>query len=102
MPGMYADGDVRPLELTPIETGTPTLEQLLAFASAHEDLTPLGAARRVRRELGISEVRYLQLLNRAIDDPRAAAIAPDLVDRLLERRAALRARRSRTHGEGRA
>lgn len=102
MPGMYAEGDVQPLDLTPIESPVPSIEQLLAFASAHSDLSPLGTARRVRRELGISELRYVQLLNRAIDDPRAAALAPDLVDRLLERRTALRARRSRTSGGERA
>ena len=58
-----------------------------------------GAAKEeaIRRELGLSPARYYQLLERAIDQPEAAAHDALLVHRLRrlrERRAAERAARS--------
>jgi uncharacterized protein DUF3263 len=41
---------------------------------------------RIRDELGISAVRYFQLLNKLIDRPEALAADPVLVGRLRRRR----------------
>lgn len=61
----------------------PSLHAILAFAQAHPRVPGDGT---VRRELGVSVLRYVQLLNRAIDDPEAAAICRPVVDRLRDER----------------
>jgi hypothetical protein len=48
--------------------------------------------RAIRERLRLSPLRYAQILNRLVDDPKALAYAPVLVHRLRERRDA-RARR---------
>jgi len=53
-----------------------------------------GAKERVIREqLGLAPVRYYQLLNALLDDPRALAHAPVTVNRLRRVRDARRAER---------
>ncbi|MET8632457.1 DUF3263 domain-containing protein [Streptomyces sp. NPDC004096] len=53
-----------------------------------------GAKERVIREqLGLAPVRYYQLLNALLDDPRALAHAPVTVNRLRRIRASRRAER---------
>ncbi|MEU6660466.1 DUF3263 domain-containing protein [Streptomyces sp. NPDC046821] len=49
--------------------------------------------RAVREELGIAPVRYYQLLNALLDDPRALAHDPVTVNRLRRVREARRAER---------
>lgn len=71
----------RAITPAPAPPPAPTVPELLAFASGH----PTGGG-AIRRELGVSPVRYWQLLNRAIDTAEARELAPELVDRLRERR----------------
>ncbi|MEV7523161.1 DUF3263 domain-containing protein [Streptomyces sp. NPDC091371] len=49
--------------------------------------------RAIREGLGMTPVRYYQLLNALMDDPRALAHAPGTVNRLRRIREAQRARR---------
>lgn len=71
----------------------PTLEELLSFERA---CTQFGAAaknRLIRLQLGISPVRYVQLLHRYIDQPEALGFSPVLVmslRRLRDQRRSLR------------
>lgn len=102
MPGWRALGDPRLGEESqyPYEVKdgprpeTPPLELLLAFAQATVELSPYRRALRIRPELGISELRYALLINRAIDDPDAQKLAPKLMDRLRATREERRGRRS--------
>lgn len=91
MPGVLAGGPrweafdtdgPRDLERLPIA-------DLLAFAATH---TPMHRV-AIKRRFGISQVRYAQQLNRALDDPEAAALEPELVARLRAERDERRARR---------
>lgn len=75
--------------------------ELLAFEAAHAGwrLGPKHAA--IREQLGISPVRYDQLLNALIDTPAALVHAPALVWRLRRLRdQRRRARSSRTVRHG--
>ncbi|MFF3909444.1 DUF3263 domain-containing protein [Streptomyces sp. NPDC001848] len=54
---------------------------------------PGAKERAIREELGLAPVRYYQLLNALLDDPRALAHAPVTVNRLRRVRAARRAER---------
>ncbi|MEU3315537.1 DUF3263 domain-containing protein [Streptomyces sp. NPDC006687] len=54
---------------------------------------PGAKERAIREGLGLSPVRYYQLLNTLMDDPRALAHAPTTVNRLRRLREAQRARR---------
>ncbi|MCF3184205.1 DUF3263 domain-containing protein [Streptomyces polychromogenes] len=54
---------------------------------------PGAKERAIREGLGLSPVRYYQLLNALMDDPRALALAPGTVNRLRRIREAQRARR---------
>ncbi|MGG8407311.1 DUF3263 domain-containing protein [Streptomyces sp. 12297] len=54
---------------------------------------PGAKERAIRERLGISPVRYYQLLNALMDDPRALVHAPGTVHRLRRIREDRRARR---------
>ncbi|MEV4190096.1 DUF3263 domain-containing protein [Streptomyces toxytricini] len=54
---------------------------------------PGAKERAIREGLGMAPVRYYQLLNALMDDPRALAHAPGTVNRLRRIRDARRARR---------
>nr|WP_307847516.1 DUF3263 domain-containing protein [Streptomyces sp. F63] len=54
---------------------------------------PGAKERAIREQLGLSPVRYYQLLNALLDDPRALAHDPVTVNRLRRLREARRARR---------
>nr|WP_028797684.1 DUF3263 domain-containing protein [Streptomyces purpureus] len=54
---------------------------------------PGAKERAVREQLGLSPVRYYQLLNALLDDPRALAHDPVTVNRLRRIRAAHQERR---------
>ncbi|WP_162238893.1 DUF3263 domain-containing protein [Microbacterium sp. Leaf320] len=73
-----------------------TPAQLLAFERQHPGATPTKHA-RIRHELGISEIRYYVLLERAatsIDGIEADPITARMVRERVEARAAIRARRT--------
>ncbi|GLW49721.1 hypothetical protein Stsp02_53820 [Streptomyces sp. NBRC 14336] len=55
--------------------------------------TPGAKERAIREELDLSPVRYYQLLNALLDDPRALAHDPVTVNRLRRVREARRAER---------
>lgn len=76
----------------------PTVEQLLDFAAAHPGKLDGHTAVILRNELGITEVRYLQLLGEAIHTEEALAHDP-LTTYRLRREADQRARaREARHG----
>ncbi len=54
---------------------------------------PGAKERAIREELGLAPVRYYQLLNALLDDPRALAHDPVTVNRLRRVREARRAER---------
>ncbi|GAA2431200.1 hypothetical protein GCM10010421_19620 [Streptomyces glaucus] len=54
---------------------------------------PGAKERAIREELGLAPVRYFQLLNALLDDPRALALDPVTVNRLRRIRRARRAER---------
>ena len=54
---------------------------------------PGAKERAIREQLGLAPVRYYQLLNALLDDPRALAHAPVTVNRLRRIRDARRAER---------
>ncbi|MCP3768646.1 MULTISPECIES: DUF3263 domain-containing protein [Streptomyces] len=56
-------------------------------------LGPGAKERAIREELGLAPVRYYQLLNALLDDPRALAHDPVTVNRLRRVREARRAER---------
>ncbi|WP_306322938.1 MULTISPECIES: DUF3263 domain-containing protein [unclassified Streptomyces] len=55
--------------------------------------SPGAKERAIREELDLAPVRYYQLLNALLDDPRALQFAPVTVNRLRRVRAARRAER---------
>ncbi len=84
-PGAGSAGEMSDA-LSPREQGVLALERR-GWASA-------GAKERaVREELGLAPVRYYQLLNALLDDPRALAHDPVTVNRLRRVRDARRAER---------
>ncbi|MGW2931474.1 DUF3263 domain-containing protein [Streptomyces sp. NPDC001156] len=54
---------------------------------------PGAKERAIREQLGLAPVRYYQLLNALLDDPRALAHAPVTVNRLRRVRESRRAER---------
>lgn len=76
--------------------GIVTPADILAFEAAHPHHTPT-RAERIRRELGITPVRYFVLLTRAaasVEGVEADAITARHVRERLSARAAERARRA--------
>ena len=71
----------------------PLLEALFAFEYDHRHLPRRERAAAVRAKLGISETRYVVLLNRSLDNPRAMEMFPEQTDRLRTARDASRRRR---------
>ncbi|MET9701057.1 DUF3263 domain-containing protein [Streptomyces sp. NBC_00536] len=72
------------------------LTETEAAVLAYEGRTwpgPGAKERAIREVLGMPPVRYYQLLNALMDDPRALAHAPGTVNRLRRLREAQRARR---------
>ncbi|MCX5376863.1 DUF3263 domain-containing protein [Streptomyces sp. NBC_00091] len=83
---MTDDGQVTRVTLTATE----------AAVLAYEGRTwpgPGAKERAIREGLGLTPVRYYQLLNALMDDPRALEHAPGTVNRLRRIREAQRARR---------
>ncbi|MEV6395542.1 DUF3263 domain-containing protein [Streptomyces sp. NPDC051907] len=77
-------------------TETPALSERdrAVLAMEHRSWPGPGAKERaIREQLGISPVRYYQLLNALLDDERALAHDPVTVNRLRRVRDARRARR---------
>lgn len=70
--------------------------QLLQFAATHPRLNR--AEEAIRRELGLTPARYVQLLNRLIDTEQALRIDPILTHRLRRIRDAGRAETARRLG----
>lgn len=66
-------------------TPAPTPVELIAFERKHPGFGPQKID-VIRDQLGITEVRYCVLLDRAIDDPAAAEADPITVRRLREKR----------------
>lgn len=78
-------------------TSTPSTAQLLDFAALHPGPITGNADDAVRKQLGITPVRYLQLLNRAIWTAAALQHDPQTTHRLrriAEQRSAIRAART--------
>jgi hypothetical protein len=73
-------------ELTPCEEAVLALEGR-SFSG------PGAKERAIREQLGLAPVRYYQLLNALLDDPRALAHAPVTVNRLRRIRESRRAER---------
>ncbi|MER5933841.1 DUF3263 domain-containing protein [Streptomyces sp. NPDC002054] len=74
----------------------PELSEREAAVLAYEARSwpgPGAKERAIREHLGMTPVRYYQLLNALMDDPRALAHAPGTVNRLRRIRATRRARR---------
>lgn len=81
----------------PETIATPTIEQLLDFAAAHPGKITGRVDEALRAELRITPVRYLQLLQDAIQTEEAAAHDPLTTHRLrreAEHRARIRAART--------
>lgn len=62
------------------------IRTLLAFYTRHEHTPPAQRAEACRRELGLSEPRYWQMLGRALDTVEAVRVDPVLVHRLRRMR----------------
>lgn len=73
-------------ELTPREAAVLALEGR-SFSG------PGAKERAIREQLGLAPVRYYQLLNALLDDPRALAHSPVTVNRLRRIRDSRRAER---------
>ena len=76
--------------------GAPPLPARLQAVLALERRTwpgPGAKERAIREQLGLAPVRYYQLLNALLDDPRALAHDPVTVNRLRRIREARRAER---------
>ncbi|KJL49158.1 hypothetical protein RS84_00270 [Microbacterium hydrocarbonoxydans] len=59
---------------------------LLAFEERHPGNSP-AKRERIRRDLGLSDIRYYQLLNRAASSPEGIAAHPFTARRVRERAA---------------
>ncbi|MFF4320474.1 DUF3263 domain-containing protein [Streptomyces sp. NPDC001568] len=86
---MTDDGQV---ERRPAARLTPTEAAVLAYEGRSWP-GPGAKERAIREALGLTPVRYYQLLNALMDDPRALEHAPGTVNRLRRVREAQRARR---------
>ncbi|MEU1596579.1 DUF3263 domain-containing protein [Streptomyces sp. NPDC005708] len=71
---------------------TPREKAILAL-EGHGFSGPGAKERAIREQLGLAPVRYYQLLNALLDDPRALAHAPVTVNRLRRVRESRRAER---------
>ncbi|MFJ3931518.1 DUF3263 domain-containing protein [Streptomyces sp. NPDC090029] len=77
----------------PQSTGLPAREQSVLAMERGTWSGPGAKERAIREQLGISPVRYYQLLNALLDDPRALVHDPVTVNRLRRVRDARRSRR---------
>ncbi|GAA4777115.1 DUF3263 domain-containing protein [Streptomyces sp. C10-9-1] len=77
----------------PQSTGLPAREQSVLAMERRTWSGPGAKERAIREQLGISPVRYYQLLNALLDDPRALVHDPVTVNRLRRVRDARRSRR---------
>ncbi|WP_432249006.1 DUF3263 domain-containing protein [Streptomyces sanyensis] len=77
----------------PQSTGLPAREQSVLAMERRPWSGPGAKERAIREQLGISPVRYYQLLNALLDDPRALVHDPVTVNRLRRVRDARRSRR---------
>ncbi|SNX62094.1 uncharacterized protein DUF3263 [Streptomyces sp. TLI_55] len=68
-------------------------EQAILALERRGFTTPGAKERAIREELGLAPVRYYQLLNALLDDPRALAHDPVTVNRLRRVREARRSER---------
>lgn len=84
----------------PLTIDRPTVAQLIDFAAAHPGKITGATAELIRTELGITPVRYLQLLAQAIDDVAALEHDP-ITARRLRREADQRARTRAARTTGR-
>ncbi|MEU8589022.1 DUF3263 domain-containing protein [Streptomyces sp. NPDC048664] len=75
-----------------MEELTPREEAVLALEGRGFP-GPGAKERAIREQLGLAPVRYYQLLNALLDDPRALAHAPVTVNRLRRVRESRRAER---------
>jgi hypothetical protein len=90
MPGYLASYPRTPEAAKQLEL--PPLIELLGFAqSLLPTLRP--HPKRIWKRFALTELQYHAALVRAIDDPAAWAMAPELMQRLQERRDKARARR---------
>ncbi|MBQ0974145.1 DUF3263 domain-containing protein [Streptomyces sp. RK31] len=69
------------------------LERAVLALERRGVVSPGAKERVIREELGLAPVRYYQLLNALLDDPRALAHDPVTVNRLRRVRDARRAER---------
>lgn len=76
------------VEIAPL----PPLTELLLFAEMH----PRANGTQIRAAFGISRVRFVAALNRAIDQPEVAKVAPVFAEALRERRDHMEAARDVT------
>ncbi|MCW5250790.1 DUF3263 domain-containing protein [Streptomyces sp. SHP 1-2] len=77
-----------------MELGEPDERERRILALERRSFPGPGAKERaVREELGLAPVRYYQLLNALLDDPRALAHDPVTVNRLRRVRESRRAER---------
>ncbi|MCB5178855.1 DUF3263 domain-containing protein [Streptomyces antimicrobicus] len=77
-------------------TDDAQLTAVEAAVLAYEGRTwpgPGAKERAIREGLGLTPVRYYQLLNALLDDPRALAHAPTTINRLRRLRTTQRSRR---------
>ncbi|CAL9473999.1 DUF3263 domain-containing protein [Streptomyces sp. DH-12] len=73
--------------------GLGRLERDVLALERRGAVSPGAKERVIREELGLAPVRYYQLLNALLDDPRALAHDPVTVNRLRRVREARRAER---------
>ncbi|MET9093141.1 MULTISPECIES: DUF3263 domain-containing protein [Streptomyces] len=80
-------------EPTPSPSGLSDRDRALLALERRSWAGPGAKERAIREELGISPVRYFQLLNALIEDERALREDPVTVNRLRRLKAARRERR---------
>ncbi|MFI5727768.1 DUF3263 domain-containing protein [Streptomyces cyaneofuscatus] len=80
-------------EPTPSPSGLSDRDRALLALERRSWAGPGAKERAIREELGISPVRYFQLLNALIEDERALREDPVTVNRLRRLKAARRDRR---------
>ncbi|MEV7848760.1 DUF3263 domain-containing protein [Streptomyces cyaneofuscatus] len=80
-------------EPTPPPSGLSDRDRALLALERRSWAGPGAKERAIREELGISPVRYFQLLNALIEDERALREDPVTVNRLRRLKAARRERR---------
>ncbi|MGW7071448.1 DUF3263 domain-containing protein [Streptomyces sp. NPDC054855] len=91
--GDARDGDVKGGDAFP-DTGLSERDRAILALERRDWVTGPGAKERaVREQLGLVPVRYYQLLNALLDDPRALAHDPVTVNRLRRVRESRRGER---------